>query len=649
MNVQTSIESDDTPLRDLSEAGFAERYAGDRFTAALLVNRFSYVISHMTTKLQTNAFSPMIRDMSDFSVALCGPAETGWAMAAVSPHNAILFGPVPDSVRVTMEEYGWERLRSGDVIIVNDPYRVGNHVNDVSFMYPVFHRGRMVGVFNITAHQLDFGGRTEGGFDITNRSLMHDGLVLPPMLLFREGKPEAATFALIGANTRLPHLILPDLTVIAAAFAFGAELLNETIDKYDLDAVLGAIRYVCDISSEALKRALGKVPDGVYESEQVLDGDGLDNSPEYVVHLRINKQGGRIEFDFSGSSVASRSAINCSWADVKGAIVLALRFSLDPQMPYSSGLQRDVDIILPPGSIVHAKPPAATMIAFELTTAIIRAIMDALNPVLGEDALAPDAWSVAIHSPSGVKANGEPWICHAAVPKFPLNPWGGTRAGDGDTNQMYAFNNYAETGIEPAEAEYPVVVLRRESVPDTAGAGYNRGGAAGIADTWWPHAGDHFGFQTHIRKPTPGVRGGQPGRLGAVWLFEPREDGVMFLPLTLKGDFYARGVALSGLVDPITNEVHPEGRFAYRPMARPAAAGAIARLVGNGAGGWGDPFTREPERVLRDVRDEYITIEGAARDYGVVVTGDPARAPEGLKIDQVATERLRSEQQERAR
>ena len=340
-------------LRDLNDEAFAARYGCDRLTASILANRFRYVNAHMAAKLRANAFSIVIRDMDDFCTTIQGPPELDWAMPAASLTNPVHWGPVTDAVRIVLEEVGLDQLRAGDVVVANDSYRTGKHLNDTSFMRPLFHDGALVGALHVTAHQLDLGSRVPGGFDFTAQSLWEDGLVLTPMHLYAAGRPVRSTFSLIAANTRAPQVILSDLQVINATLDLGEELLLESIERYGIDAYLGSIRYACDVATEEMTRALEILPDGAYDSEVVVpDGDPAGNPA--VLRLRVVKRGERLEFDFSGTSATNRSALNCSWLDAKTGVMLALNLLFQRNTVPNTGSLRNFDFLLPAGSFVNA-------------------------------------------------------------------------------------------------------------------------------------------------------------------------------------------------------------------------------------------------------------------------------------------------------
>src|SRR5690606_16210986 len=309
-----------TALKDLDDAAFEARYASDRFTASVLSNRMRYIVQHMCTGLLNNAFSLILRDWYDFAATISGPPEQNYPMASVSNSLAMFLGTMSEAVRNTIEEYGPENLRPGDVIICNDPYRAGNHVNDICFIRPVFHNDRLVSFVNLRAHQLDMGGVVPAGFSGTKRNVYENGLVIAPMLLYRDNKPVKSSFNLIFDNARFCELLLPDIKTIYQNLLLGEQLILESIDRYGVDAYLGALRYATDTSAESMSRAIAEIPDGVYEAEEGIDCDGIDDSIEYRIKLKITKVGDRMELDFSGTSPQARTSINAGILDTKTAV-----------------------------------------------------------------------------------------------------------------------------------------------------------------------------------------------------------------------------------------------------------------------------------------------------------------------------------------
>lgn len=637
-----------TSLKDLDDAQFAELYGADRFTASVLASRMRYIVQHMCTGLLNNAFSLILRDWYDFAATISGPPEQNYPMSSVSNSLAMFLGTMSEAVRNTIEEYGPENLNPGDVVICNDPYRAGNHVNDVCFIRPVFHEGKLISFVNLRAHQLDMGGVIPAGFSGTKRNVYENGLVIAPMLLYRNDKPVKSAFNLIFDNARFCALLLPDIKTIYQNLLLGEKLILESVERYGVEAYLGAIRYSTDVSAESMRSALAELPDGAYEAEEGIDCDGVDDSVEYKIRLKITKAADRMELDFSGTSPQARTSINAGILDTKTAVGVALKFLIDPATPFTSGAYRPIDIVLPAGTFISATPPdGAVFLYWESTGPVLLAVFRALEKALGRKAVGGDYGSLNIHNANGVLADGTPWVTTAQC-GGEHGPWGATEHGDADSYSVVYQANNLDPATEAVESELPAVVLRKEYAPDSGGAGENRGGAAVLKDTLYLTEAEHWSSPLHTKMASGvGVYGGQPGALGATWVFHPDYKNVPKDKdlIGTEAGVYAGATPVAGMLDPDTKTVDPDGRYFYfasTPVWH-TKPNAVFRYLTNGGGGWGSPLQRDPERVCRDVRDEYVTIDGAYRDYGVVITGDPHHDPENLKIDHEATAKRRAE------
>lgn len=631
-------------IRDLDDQTFRARYGCDRFVATVLGNRLDYVLEHVCQKLLACAFSPVLRDLYDFAATLTGPPETGYATPVVSKSFMAFTGTMIESVRNTIEEYGPERLQPGDVIIANDPYRIGTHVNDVLFCRPVFHDGVLSGFVTIKAHQLDIGGAVPGGFSATKTSIYENGLVMSPRALMSAGEPVRESWSLIIDNARFAPMLVSDMQTIIACLDLGEQLMKASLQRYGREAVLGTMRYVCDADAERITSALESIPDGRWHGEALIDCDGMDDSEEFPVRCTITKSGGRIEIDLSGTSRQARTSINGTFLDVKATVGVAMKFLFDPNGRFTSGTYRPVDIVIPDGAICSALPPEGVVFAYgESTNAMLLAILQAMADAVGENAVAGDTGAPNLHTAHGLRPDGSLWLA-IGVAGGERGPWGATRAGDADSFSIFYQANSIDTAIEVSETDAPVVILRREYVTDSAGAGYNRGGAAVLKDSAFLAPAAHNPILLRYKQPTgKGVRGGGDGTLGGAWLWHAK-DGERFVKLDTSPGSFRTAIRVSGRLDKESGMPSADGEYCWfgRDKQWPTGPGAVWRYLTNGGGGWGNPFTREPERVKRDVRDGYVSIEGAARDYGVVVVGDPARDPEGLRIDEAATAALRA-------
>jgi len=634
-------------LRDMTEAQFEATYHCDRFTAMVLSNRLRYTVDHMSTGLMFSAFSPIIRDWYDFAITISGPPDMDYPMPAVSSSLLVFFGTMEDAVRNTVEEFGVENLRPGDVLLCNDPYRVGTHVNDTCFIRPVFHDGKPVAFVNARAHQLDMGGITPGGFSGTKANVYENGLVLGPMKLFENDKPVRSTFSLVFDNTRFAGLLQPDFMTMAEQLKLGERLLMESIERYGEAAYRGTVRYCCDASAEAMSDAIEQLPDGDYHAEEPIDADGAGDDEALVVRAKMTKRGRRLEVDLSGSSRQARTCINAGPLDVKTAVGAAFKLLVDRKTPFTSGAYRPIDIVVPPGTVMSALPPdGAIMLYWELSQALVTGIARELSTVLGATSFGGDYGSVAVHNAHGMNADGTPWQ-NIGIVGGEHGPWGADQFHDGDSYTVPYMINGLDPATEAMEQDSPVLLMRKEYVIDSGGPGHNRGGAGVLKDAYWETDGEHYSIPIRYKQGTGnGVQGGGTGKAGACWLFEPEDPALRDSgrPLPVDDTIYAQTTPIAGVLDPDTKALDENGEYFYyaRQNVWHTRAGAASRYITNGGGGWGNPLERDPQRVCDDVRNGYVSQDQARVAYGVVITGDPESDPEGLLIDEAETLRLRS-------
>lgn len=636
-------------IRDLSDEDFLERYACDRFTATVLASRYRYIVQHMCTGLLTTAFSIILRDWYDFAAIISAPPEHDYAVPAMSNSLVLFLGTMTDAVRNTAEEYGPENLKRGDVIVCNDPYRIGTHVNDVNFTRPVF-RGddELVGFLSLQAHMLDMGGIVPAGFTAFKHNVYETGLVIGPQLAYENDKPLRSFFSTVFDNARMGEMIYPDVQSIFENLRLGERLLLETIDRYGLEAYHGATKYSCDVAAETMSEAIRAIPDGDYEGEDLVDADGDGDDEEYKIKVAISIRGDRAEVDVSGSSRQARTSINAGWLDCKTAVAVAFKFLLDPMSPFTTGSFRPIDIVLPEGTVLSALPHAGSIFLYwEPCMPLIHAIFKALEPAVGENAVGGDFCCLNIHNANGVFPDGRPWVTMAQC-GGEHGPWAATKVGDADSYMVFYEANNIDPATEAIEADFPVVLMRKEYAADTGGPGDNRGGAGVLKDTLWLSDVEHHAMPLHFKAGGGfGVHGGSPGGRGGVWIWEPEKFDAT-KELDVLGDtpeIYEKATPVGGILDPDTKMPADDGEYFYfgRVSAWHTKPNTIFRYLTCGGGGWGNPLERDPQRVLRDVRDEYVTIEGAAKQYGVVVKGDPKNDPENLELDVEATEKRRGE------
>jgi N-methylhydantoinase B len=648
-----TVNSGKKRIKDLKQSEFKQIYDCDLFTAALLSNAYRYMAQRMCRGLQRTAFSIILRDWYDVAAALSGPPEMGYPMVAVSDSVMTLIGTIPESIRNTAEEFGPENLEPGDIVVCNDPQRIGSHAQDCIFVRPLYWEGRIVAFVNMKIHLIDMGGTVPGGFSGTKRNKFEDGLILPPMLLYHKDKPVRPTWQLFFDNTRFGEILLTDIKAAYQNMLMGEKEVLRTIEKYGLDVFHGAMRYLLDASEESMRQGLSRIPDGDYEAMQMTDCDAIDDREEYPIRLKIRVRGDRAEIDLSGTHRQARTSINAGAIDAKCAVMVAMKYLLDPKSPITSAIMRPFDILVPAGSVLRALPPdGAICLYFESSEGVLTATFEALAPALGEDAIAGCYGCLTMHSSNGVFPDGRPWLTVGQV-GGEHGPLGATKAGDGVDGCSTYFGNGFDPATEAIELDTPVILLRKENLMDSAGAGKYRGGLARVTDFVLPAECESYSMPLHYKVPTGfGVNGGQTGSTGGVWTWSPEAYALdkekKLLPLD--HDTYRKSKVMAGVVDPETHLPDREKGLYFYPLrslgyrnSYPNVPGTIWRYITNSAGGWGDPLERDFEAVKRDVRNEYVSIEGARRDYGVVITGDPHWDPENLVVDLEATEKLRGQ------
>ena len=529
-------------LRDLSSKDFETQYGCDRLTATILSSRFQYVIEHICGRLLATAFSPVIRDFYDFSAALVGPPDLNYQTPAVAKSMALFFGSIRDAVANTVDEFGPANLCEGDVLISNDPYRSGTHVNDVCFIRPVFSDGTLVNLLTIRAHMMDMGGIVPGGFTGTKKNVYETGLVIPPTLLYRDNRPVKSTLSLIFDNTRFGELLVLDFESIRQALSLGEGLLHETVRRHGASAVSSTIRYACDVSAETMSEALRLFPDGVYEGEDFIDCDAVDATVMYRVAVRVTKVGARAEVDLAGSSRQARTCINGAWPDVKSAVAIALKFLLDPMSPFTSAVTRPIDIVAPPGTVMTAMPPdGAVMLYWEALVPTVAAVCRALKFGIGREGVRrhrPCAHHAALHR----RTTGRNAMVQRLQPERGMGRDEGRRCRQRPKGARGQLHGHADrvprTGdSRPRYAE--------GDVPDSGGPGRYRGGAGSATDSFFLEPSESHVSSNHTRSaPGDGAFGGRSGSSDGVWVWEPQGDDTTPRYLSLEDSSYANPIAV---------------------------------------------------------------------------------------------------------
>jgi N-methylhydantoinase B/oxoprolinase/acetone carboxylase alpha subunit len=477
----------------------------DPITLEVYWNRLVTLMGETDQALLRTAFSTIISETRDFGFTLLD--EEGVGLAQSLTCLPVFAGILPYTARALLERFPPPTLQDGDVLCTNDPWIAAGHLPDFCFVRPIFHRGRIVAHVASLAHMADNGGNISY-FDA--RDVFEEGLNLPPCRLFRAGVPSEELFAVLRANVRVPDLVVGDLWAMRAALHVAAERVGEFLEEYGLTDLRAIARSIRRRSADAMRRAIARIPSGAYRHAVVCDGYGGQSA---TVAATLTVDGERLTVDYDGTSPETLlGAINCSMNYTRGSTFVALKAALVPEIPANEALFEPVEVVAPLGCILNCRPPVAVKGRSAVAVHTHDAIFGALAPVIPDQVQAGagtfwGVWALGRH-PDG-RAFNAAMIVNGGI--------GGSGRRDGLSATSYPWNSVA-TSSEIYENHAPILVLRKELVPGSAGVGRFRGGL-GQRLVFRP-AGETpvtVGLRpVNLRFPPPGLRDGPPGTLGRV-------------------------------------------------------------------------------------------------------------------------------------
>ncbi|MEV1295950.1 hydantoinase B/oxoprolinase family protein [Pseudonocardia sp. NPDC049635] len=593
-----------------------QRYGLDLTTAEVLRHALRFVALQMQLKINTAALSPLLNETNDFGIGLLAPHAPdrdldfdAVAMATSAPAHYVIN---QFYARMAIERWGADRFRPGDVLIYNDPYQGGSHVNDVGALMPIFHGDRLMGFAVSITHWLDIGGPVPGGLGAgLQRDMYAEGIKLSPRLLYRGGELVQETMELFTEQTRIPDLSLNDLQVIRSALQLGVDMAERYIERYGAETYIAASQYTLDYSERAVRRALMEIPDGVYEAEDHLDNDA-DGNP-MLLRCTVRKHTDRIEVDYSGSCREEWFGYASQWSDTVSAAHLGVGAILESiGISPNAGGFRPIHVVVPPGSCLHALPPMSTNAGHTmLFTKALNLVKLAVSQAAESLAVGENYDDVGVLGFAGMDTRGPAPAPFVAMRVY-SGPYGGSARGDGCSFTLVEGGNCVEPSLELDEISYPVLMLSKEFVADTAGAGRHRGGPATRA-LLVPRTDVESIFQLdQCRFPTKGVFGGLPGSRASITVHRKALDDWS------AGRDLGPGEVVAGFADPQTGRpVRPDTEGARFMLSKRAGVqfgtGDVVVFQTAGGGGHGDPAERDSADVRRDLRDGIYSSEQAAR------------------------------------
>ncbi|WP_042346515.1 hydantoinase B/oxoprolinase family protein [Bacillus massiliigorillae] len=573
----------------------------DPVTFEVLKNGFVNLVDQMSEQILRTCYSFVIYNR-DFSVALCD-AEGNTVMQGTQDIS-VHVGTLHLTAKAILEDFG-DDIHPGDVFIINDPYRGGTHFSDTRVLRPVFYDNKLIAFMQLNGHWADMGGSVPGSFDVNSKDHYGEGMRIPPLRIWSKGTYLHDVANVLVSNMRLPEERLGDLRAQAEAAKVGETQLIALIEKYGIDTILTAFAEVQDYVERLTRAKVAALPDGVWETTDYIDmdpelGDGL-----IPINVKMEIKGDEIFYDLSGSHEYIGCFLNSAFGSSLSAVYAGTK-TFSPDIPLNSGFYRVVHVELPENSVVNAPwPVAVTGFCSGSYEKIMNACFELWSHVMPERALACsfnlEYLLIGGHDKRPGYDNYFMWYDWMA------GGHGGRSNQDGANALSPVFG--VGLSIQPCEGQErlsPVITTKHEIVTDSAGPGKFRGGCGiekgGILtnakETVMSYCCDRS------RSVTWGIFGGLPSTPHGAWLNKDSEEeqflGTIFSNIKLK-----------------------QGDSFTRPSA--------------GGGGLGDPLERDPKDVLEDVIDEYVSIERAKKDYGVVIN-EIDREIDLFEIDEQATQ-----------
>ncbi|MES2492100.1 MAG: hydantoinase B/oxoprolinase family protein [Pseudomonadota bacterium] len=556
----------------------------DPVTLAVVRGALEQITDEMDLHLIRAAISPIISETNDCAHGLYD-AETGETIAQGGFGLPLFLASMQWTVqRVIAVANAQGGFKEGDLWFLNDPYISGTHLNDVVLVKPVFIEGELFGLFANTGHWMDMGGSTPGGWAPSATEIHQEGMLIPPLKLFDEGRYNAPLIRLITANVRLPQQLEGDLAAMINVFDVGRRGLEGLIAKYGRDTLRACITEMLDRSEREMRSYIAEIPDGTYRIEDWFDNDGVDDLPLKVV-LAITVKGTDLHFDFTGTAAAARGPMNISDSTTFSMCLVALKH-IFPDVPVNGGAFRPARFTIPKPSILAAAYPSAVGGTTDVTQRVVDVVFGALAQAIPELVPAAPFGTTGVATVSGRRPDSGAY--YVAVYPYP-GGYGASRASDGLVNGTPPGSMAKFMSIEMSEHRYPVRFDHYAIREDSGGSGYHRGGCGtaygitALSDCLVTILGDRV---DHVPF---GVHGGGPAAPNSV-------------SLTTGGK----------------NWIPPMRSKAERV---PLAAGDSVWLASPGGGGFGDPRMRDVSAVEEDLNAGLISVETAKRDYDVIVAG----------------------------
>jgi len=579
----------------------APKYTLDPVTFEVLRNAFISAVDQMGEQVIRTCHSFVIFNR-DYSSAICD--ANGDTIAQGTHDLAAHVGTLHYTCKAIIEAFK-DDMHPGDVYMVNDPYLGGTHFPDVRVIRPIFCDGEIIAYSQANGHWADIGGSVPGSLDVGAKQHFGEGLRIPPLRIWDKGCYRNDVGELIASNTRVPGDVIGDMHAQAEATRVAEVEILRLVKKYGKDTVVTAFKETQDYVEYFTRRRIEELPDGVWETEDYLDQDPSAGEGLIPIKTRMTIDGDTVHYDFTGSHGTIGTIYNSAFGATFSAVVSGMK-SFFPDVPLNSGFYRAIGTTMPEDTIVNARWPVAVT-GFVMTfERIMNSIFEIWSGIMPERGMAC-AFNIEYLEIGGTNTSlpGAPFfMCYDYMP----GGWGGRNGRDGVNVSSSPFG--AGLMVQPIEGQErlaPITYTEYELMTDSGGPGRDRGGIGLNKTGMLTDAGPTIISYICDRERSIawGINGGLPSNPQGLWLTRRGQNDTEFL-----GAMFSNVEIGSGDI-----------------FRRPAAGG----------GGFGDPLERDPDKVCEDVADEYVSLERAVKDYGVVIKVIDQDMAE-YEVDAAATE-----------
>ena len=551
------------------------------------------VAEEMAAALRRSAYSTNVKTRQDFSCAFfdrdCRPISQAFT-------QPVHLGSFVELIPTSVAQYGAENLEPGDMLVVNNPFGGGSHLNDVTVFGPVHHNSELVGDVASLAHHVDVGGGAPASIG-PFQEIFQEGVIIPPVKLVKRGEMNEDVFKLLLAQIRSKRVTTGDFRAQVAANTVGARRLVNLVEKYGVNDFDNYVAAVVDYTDRRTRSEIANIPDGVYGTEGFLDYDGFSDK---VVNLKveITVKGESVFFDFDGCDPQRRAPVNSTKAMTFSACAYALRALMAPDMPVNDGFYRHIKMNAKPGTVVHAIHPAPVVGGWETQVRINDMLFKAFSAGMPEK-IAASTKAMMAQAGFGIidRNNGEYHCNYEAL----AGGYGGRATSDGPDAVQQHGQNTENAPVEEVESHFPMRVSRLSLIEDSEGPGKFRGGLGMRRDYHFPEDPATFTVLSDrdIQGPQ-GIFGGMEGRK-AYYILNPDD------PDQESGELTSKCVV----------ELKPGDTVSFQTP---------------GGGGYGPPTERDPSAVLKDVIGGKVNRQRAKDFYGVIIDSNTDSVDESATI-----------------